>query len=47
PSAGGTGLGLAIVKKLTEKMGGTISAESTLGSGSTFEVTLPFYLKLS
>ena len=38
----GLGLGLAIVKKLTEKLGGTISAESEKGSGTVFEITLPF-----
>lgn len=38
---GGTGLGLALAKTLTEKMGGSISASSHLGQGSTFRVTLP------
>ena len=39
---GGTGLGLAIVKKFTELMGGSVRITSTLGSGSTFTVELPF-----
>ncbi|HEY8572960.1 HAMP domain-containing sensor histidine kinase [Phenylobacterium sp.] len=38
---GDTGLGLALSLALCELMGGGISAESTLGQGSTFTVTLP------
>ena len=38
----GTGLGLAITKQLTELMGGTITAESELGVGSKFVITIPF-----
>jgi signal transduction histidine kinase len=39
--AGGTGLGLPIVKEIVGRMGGTITAESQLGRGSKFIVTLP------
>jgi len=38
---GGYGLGLAIAKAMVEAYGGTIAAETRLGSGTTFSVKLP------
>lgn len=41
---GGTGLGLAITRRFCELMAGSIEAESTKGSGSTFTMRLPAVL---
>jgi len=38
----GAGLGLAISREITQLLGGTLSAESKVGHGSVFTLTLPF-----
>ncbi len=42
----GTGLGLSITKKLIELHGGSISIESSVGSGTTVTVRLPYKAQL-
>lgn len=44
--ASGSGLGLPVAKAIVDAHGGTITAESTLGGGTTFTVTLPLAGKL-
>ncbi|MDQ6771200.1 MAG: ATP-binding protein [Gemmatimonadota bacterium] len=39
--AGGTGLGLAIVKHLVEAHGGSVNADSVVGSGTTVKIFFP------
>jgi signal transduction histidine kinase len=39
--AGGTGLGLSVTRQLAQLLGGEVSAESRVGQGTTFTVTLP------
>jgi PAS domain S-box-containing protein len=41
---GGTGLGLSITKKLLSLLGGTVSVESTYGTGTRFAIDLPSLL---
>ena len=40
-ASGGTGLGLSIVKHVVSFYNGTVTVQSELGKGSTFEVCLP------
>lgn len=44
---GGTGLGLTITRELATLMGGFVKADSTVGEGSVFTVTIPFDVESS
>ena len=44
PTTGGSGLGLPISKRIIEAHHGSITVESTLGKGTTFEVKLPNHI---
>ena len=43
----GVGLGLAMTRHIIEAHGGTVKAESTVGQGSTFSITLPRERKMT
>ena len=40
-TSGGTGLGLGLAKEMAERAGGVLTLESTLGKGTTVNITLP------
>ncbi len=39
----GTGVGLALVKQIIDALEGTITAESTVGRGTTFHISIPIH----
>ena len=41
----GTGLGLSITKRFAELLGGSVSVKSEVGTGTTFEVSIPMEYK--
>lgn len=41
PTQGGTGIGLALVAEYTQLMAGSVHADSSLGEGSSFSISLP------
>lgn len=43
---GGSGLGLAICKSIVEQMGGSVSATSSQGEGSSFSISIPIKVNL-
>jgi len=42
-STGGSGLGLSIVRNIVERNSGTIQVDSTVGTGTVFQITFPVF----